>query len=116
MDKKGRHHMNIQIEQKRYKGFWHYRALIDRKLVGWMFYDPTTSPVQLSWLTIKKKYRRQGVATALMTRVIQDFEGNVTAHIRVDNFPALKFAAKFGELTDAGRGLRQFQPYGAVGN
>lgn len=69
---------------------------LDDNLVGFLDYSVMYQRIEINYLFVVEKYRRQNIASKLLSFVIDNYEyDNITLEVRIDNDKAINLYKKF---------------------
>ena len=76
--------------------FGNYLLLVeDNEIIGYLYYSDIYDRVEINQIEIKTNYRRNGKATMLMHKLIDDTNKSITLEVNKNNIPALNLYKKF---------------------
>ena len=76
--------------------FGNYLLLVeDNEIIGYLYYSDIYDRVEINQIEIKSNYRRNGKATMLMHKLIDDTNKSITLEVNKNNIPALNLYKKF---------------------
>ncbi len=69
---------------------------LDDNLVGFLDYSVMYQRIEINYLFVVEKYRRQNIASKLLSFIIDNYEyDNITLEVRIDNDKAINLYKKF---------------------
>ena len=76
--------------------FGNYLLLVeDNEIIGYLYYSDIYDRVEINQIEIKTNHRRNGKATMLMHKLIDDTNKSITLEVNKNNIPALNLYKKF---------------------
>ena len=76
--------------------FGNYLLLVeDNEIIGYLYYSDIYDRVEINQIEIKNNFRRNGKATMLMHKLIDDTNKSITLEVNKNNIPALNLYKKF---------------------
>ena len=76
--------------------FGNYLLLVeDNEIIGYLYYSDIYDRVEINQIEIKTNHRRNGKATMLMNKLIDDTNKSITLEVNKNNIPALNLYKKF---------------------
>lgn len=85
------------INEKKYNPYARFLAIVYKnEIIGYLYYSIIYDRAEINQFEIKKEYRKQGLGTKLLTKMLESENIDITLEVNENNNDAISLYKKFG--------------------